>query len=102
MNPFAEQEAWEDHQIGKATLKFGAKNKQASDDYQFVFEDQINFIKESVMAGENYEDAMDAKQRSQDLAEKTALEELQVLSFFYFFSLTLFDQTQPPDLLFRM
>jgi pre-mRNA-splicing factor ATP-dependent RNA helicase DHX16 len=53
MNPFAEQEAWEDHQIGKATLKFGAKNKQASDDYQFVFEDQINFIKESVMAGEN-------------------------------------------------
>jgi hypothetical protein len=45
---------------------------------------------------------MDAKQKSQDLAEKTALEELQVLSFFYFFSLTLFDQTQPPDLLFRM
>ncbi|KAG7599017.1 Helicase C-terminal [Arabidopsis suecica] len=77
MNPFAEQEAWEDHQIGKATLKFGAKNKQASDDYQFVFEDQINFIKESVMAGENYEDDMDAKQKSQDLAEKSALEELQ-------------------------
>ncbi|XP_010461072.1 PREDICTED: pre-mRNA-splicing factor ATP-dependent RNA helicase DEAH1 [Camelina sativa] len=77
MNPFAEQEAWEDHQIGKATLKFGAKNKKASDDYQFVFEDQINFIKESVMAGENYEDDMDAKQKSQDLAEKTALEELQ-------------------------
>ncbi|XP_010499796.1 PREDICTED: pre-mRNA-splicing factor ATP-dependent RNA helicase DEAH1-like [Camelina sativa] len=77
MNPFAEQEAWEDHQIGKATLKFGAKNKKASDNYQFVFEDQINFIKESVMAGENYEDDMDAKQKSQDLAEKTALEELQ-------------------------
>ncbi|EOA36424.1 hypothetical protein CARUB_v10010941mg [Capsella rubella] len=77
MNPFGEQEAWEDHQIGKATLKFGAKNKKASDDYQFVFEDQINFIKESVMAGENYEDDMDAKQKSQDLAEKSALEELQ-------------------------
>ncbi|ESQ33538.1 hypothetical protein EUTSA_v10006650mg [Eutrema salsugineum] len=76
MNPFAEQEAWEDHQIGKATLKFGAKNKQASDDYQFVFEDQINFIKESVMAGENYEHDMDAKE-SQDAAERTALEELQ-------------------------
>ncbi|CAA7026587.1 unnamed protein product [Microthlaspi erraticum] len=76
MNPFAEQEAWEDHQIGKATLKFGAKNKQASDDYQFVFEDQINFVKESVMAGENYEDDMHAK-KSEDAAEKTALEELQ-------------------------
>lgn len=58
MNPFAEQEAWEEHQIGKchfsedlvmllrqilkqnyplgkATMKFGSKNKkQSSDDYQ--------------------------------------------------------------------
>ena len=25
MNPFAEQEAWEEHQIGKVTLKFGSK-----------------------------------------------------------------------------
>ena len=25
MNPFPEQEAWEEHQIGKATLKFGSK-----------------------------------------------------------------------------
>ncbi|VVA92575.1 unnamed protein product [Arabis nemorensis] len=58
MNPFAEQEAWEDHQIGKATLSFGAKNKQASDDYKFVLEDQIDFIKASVLAGENYEDEM--------------------------------------------
>lgn len=76
MDPFAEQEAWEDHQIGKARLKFGSKNKKASDDYQFVFEDQINFIKESVMAGENYEDDMHPKE-AQDAAEKTALEELQ-------------------------
>ncbi|XP_039127211.1 pre-mRNA-splicing factor ATP-dependent RNA helicase DEAH1 isoform X3 [Dioscorea cayenensis subsp. rotundata] len=52
MNPFAEQEAWEEHQIGKATLKFGSKNKkQAVDDYQYVFEDGIDFIKESVMDG---------------------------------------------------
>ncbi|GFZ07707.1 RNA helicase family protein [Actinidia rufa] len=54
MNPFAEQEAWEEHQIGKATLKYGSKNrKQNSEDYQFVFEDQIDFIKASVMEGVN-------------------------------------------------
>ncbi|KAH0969671.1 hypothetical protein GBA52_028463 [Prunus armeniaca] len=57
MNPFAEQEAWEDHQIGKATLKFGSKNKkQISDEYQFVFEDQIDFIKASVMDGDEFDD----------------------------------------------
>ncbi|OMO84112.1 hypothetical protein COLO4_22215 [Corchorus olitorius] len=56
MNPFAEQEAWEDHQIGKATLKFGSKNKkQMADDYQFVFEDQIEFIKASVMDGDKFD-----------------------------------------------
>ncbi|OUZ99232.1 Helicase [Macleaya cordata] len=52
MNSCAEQEAWEEHQIGKATLKFGSKKKrQMSDDHQFVFEDQIEFIKASVMDG---------------------------------------------------
>ncbi|CAK8572444.1 unnamed protein product [Lathyrus sativus] len=56
MNPFAEQEAWEEHQSGKATLKYGSKNKkQASDDYQYVFEDQIDFIKASVMDGDKFD-----------------------------------------------
>ncbi|XP_078430024.1 pre-mRNA-splicing factor ATP-dependent RNA helicase DEAH1-like [Wolffia australiana] len=57
MNPFAEQEAWEEYQIGKATLKFGAKDKKKeTEDYQYVFEDGINFIKESVMEGIKDED----------------------------------------------
>ncbi|KAK9926087.1 hypothetical protein M0R45_023339 [Rubus argutus] len=76
MNPFAEQEAWEDHQIGKATLKFGSKNKKrTSDEYQFVFEDQIDFITASVMDGDKFEDGQPA-----DLLEsrtKSALEKLQ-------------------------
>ncbi|KAK4486391.1 hypothetical protein RD792_009065 [Penstemon davidsonii] len=53
MNPFAEQEAWEEHQIGKATLKFGSKDikkQQKYDDYEFVFGD---FIKAAVMDGVN-------------------------------------------------
>ncbi|KAK7411357.1 hypothetical protein VNO78_02790 [Psophocarpus tetragonolobus] len=77
MNPFAEQEAWEEHQIGKATMKFGSKNKkQVSDDYQFVFEDQIDFIKASVMEGDkfDYEEMKDSHEKSQ---AKSAFEALQ-------------------------
>ncbi|XP_015869881.3 pre-mRNA-splicing factor ATP-dependent RNA helicase DEAH1 isoform X1 [Ziziphus jujuba] len=76
MNPFAEQEAWEDHQIGKATLKFGSKNKKRSDDYQFVFEDQIEFIKASVMDGDEFdsEQLMESSEKSKAQSE---LEKLQ-------------------------
>ncbi|PQQ07556.1 pre-mRNA-splicing factor ATP-dependent RNA helicase DEAH1 isoform X1 [Prunus yedoensis var. nudiflora] len=77
MNPFAEQEAWEDHQIGKATLKFGSKNKkQISDEYQFVFEDQIDFIKASVMDGDEFDDDRQPSELLESKA-KTALEKLQ-------------------------
>ncbi|XP_060202211.1 pre-mRNA-splicing factor ATP-dependent RNA helicase DEAH1-like isoform X1 [Lycium barbarum] len=52
--PFAEQEAWEKHQIAKATLKYGSKNiKPRSDEYKFMFENQIEFIKAAVMDGVN-------------------------------------------------
>uniref|UniRef100_A0A2P2LWH7 RNA helicase n=2 Tax=Rhizophora mucronata TaxID=61149 RepID=A0A2P2LWH7_RHIMU len=77
MDPFAEQDAWEDHQIGKATLKFGSKNKkQTSEDYQFVFEDQIDFIRASVMEGDesHYELPAESLDKS---GEKSALEKLQ-------------------------
>ncbi|CAL5201828.1 unnamed protein product [Lathyrus oleraceus] len=77
MNPFAEQEAWEEHQIGKATLKYGSKNKkQASDDYQYVFEDQIDFIKASVMDGDkfDYDEMEDSIEKSK---AKSASEALQ-------------------------
>ncbi|KAL6501384.1 Pre-mRNA-splicing factor ATP-dependent RNA helicase DEAH1 [Orobanche gracilis] len=77
MNPFAEQDAWEDHQIGKATLKYGSKDKnQKHDDYEFVFEDQIDFIKAIVMDGLNVDQelSVDSPEAS---AVKTALEKLQ-------------------------
>lgn len=77
MNPFAEQEAWEEHQIGKATLKFGSKDKnQKSDDYQLVFEDQIEFIKASVMDGDKFEDGLFAESHDDSVA-KSELEKLQ-------------------------
>ncbi|TKY49698.1 putative pre-mRNA-splicing factor ATP-dependent RNA helicase DHX16 [Spatholobus suberectus] len=75
VNPLAEQEAWEEHQIGNAEVWFKNK-KQASDDYQFVFEDQINFIKASVMEGDkfDYEETEDSLENSR---AKSALEALQ-------------------------
>lgn len=77
MNPFAEQEAWEEHQIGKATLKFGSKDKKKNnDDYEFVFEDQIDFIKATVMEGVNVEQDLSV-QSPEASAAKTALEKLQ-------------------------
>ncbi|KAF3787291.1 Pre-mRNA-splicing factor ATP-dependent RNA helicase [Nymphaea thermarum] len=76
MNPFAEQEAWEEHQIGKATLKFGALDrKKQTDDYEYVFEDQIEFIKASVMDGVKYEGELPME--VEDSVAKTMLQKLQ-------------------------
>ncbi|CAN4088389.1 unnamed protein product [Withania somnifera] len=77
MNPFAEQEAWEEHQIGKATLKFGSKDRKSrSEDYQFVFEDQIEFIKAVVMDGVNVDQEPSAESIEKTMA-KSAFEKLQ-------------------------
>ncbi|KAK3121479.1 hypothetical protein QOZ80_8BG0654080 [Eleusine coracana subsp. coracana] len=60
MNPFAEQEAWEEHQIGKSKLQFGSKDrKRSSDDYQYVFEDSIDFVKSSVIEGTQDDNDLD-------------------------------------------
>ncbi|KAL0384886.1 UNVERIFIED_CONTAM: Pre-splicing factor ATP-dependent RNA helicase DEAH1 [Sesamum radiatum] len=83
MNPFAEQEAWEEHQIGKATLKFGSRIKSKNmmimifnSLCRFVFEDQIEFIKATVMDGVNVEQEL--TEAPEVSAAKTAFEKLQV------------------------
>ncbi|KAL6848933.1 hypothetical protein ACP4OV_021516 [Aristida adscensionis] len=59
--PFAEQESWEDQQIKKSQLRFGSKNRsRPSDEYKFVFEDGIEFVKSAVMAGTVPDDEADA------------------------------------------
>lgn len=51
-NPFKEQQEWEAHQTKMATVQFGARDKApAGPTYEYVFEDQINFIKDEVMGG---------------------------------------------------
>ncbi|KAF5730123.1 Coatomer epsilon subunit isoform 1 [Tripterygium wilfordii] len=65
-------------QIGKATLKFGSKNsKEISDDYDFVFDNQIGFIKASVMDADNYNHAEVLKESVQNLRTTSALEKHQ-------------------------
>ncbi|KAK4710268.1 hypothetical protein R3W88_004781 [Solanum pinnatisectum] len=77
MNPFAEQEAWEEHQIGKAMLKFGSKDRKSrSEDYQFVFEDQFEFVKAAVMDGVNVDQEPSTESIEKTMA-KSAFEKLQ-------------------------
>ncbi|KAJ4838247.1 Pre-mRNA-splicing factor ATP-dependent RNA helicase DEAH1 [Turnera subulata] len=75
------QKAWEDHQSRKATLNYGSRNKkQTSDqeDYPFVFEDQIEFIKASVMAGEEFDDnVLNGKSHDNAAAKSAASDKIQ-------------------------
>merc|ERR1711975_62579 len=47
-----DQKEWEEVQAKAAALKFGSKNKaKARRDYDYVFEDHIDFIKDEIMKG---------------------------------------------------
>lgn len=51
--PWKEQENWEADQIKKATMKVGSKDKaKQAQQYDFVFEDQIDFITDMALAGD--------------------------------------------------
>ncbi len=57
-NPFKDQDAWEAHQSKHAKLSTGAEGRERASQgqlggkaYDFVFEDQVEFIKEDLMAG---------------------------------------------------
>ncbi|KAG0587933.1 hypothetical protein M758_2G172300 [Ceratodon purpureus] len=75
-NNLAEQEAWEKHQIGKATLKFGAADKRKDDDYEYVFEDQIDFIQATTLAGDEVDEDVEAEKKAKMSAAKTAHQRL--------------------------
>ena len=82
-NPFKDQDAWEAHQSKHAKLSTGAEKGRAEGgkDYDFVFEDQVEFIKEDLMAGnadeleEEDEEAREARLR--ELEEKTERERMK-------------------------
>lgn len=86
MNPFAEQEAWEEHQIGKSKLQFGSKDrKRASDEYQYVFEDGIDFVKSSVIEGTQVEDDLDQEDiDAKDMLKRELQDERKTLPIYKF------------------
>ncbi|CAD6238916.1 unnamed protein product [Miscanthus lutarioriparius] len=86
MNPFAEQEAWEEHQIGKSKLQFGSKDKKpSSDEYQYVFEDTIDFVKSSVIEGTQPEDDSDKEDiEAKDILKRELQDEQKTLPIFKF------------------
>ncbi|CAL5006930.1 unnamed protein product [Urochloa decumbens] len=86
MNPFAEQEAWEEHQIGKSKLQFGSKDrKRSSDDYQYVFEDSIDFVKSSVIEGTQPEGDSDQEDiDAKDILKRELQDERKTLPIYKF------------------
>lgn len=76
--PWAEQDTWEKKQLGNATLTFGAKDrKQAGEEYEYVFEDQIDFIQSELLAGADEGEEPEDLKKEAALQARTAHEKMQ-------------------------
>lgn len=52
-----EREDWESYQAHKAELRYGAREKAGKQpEYSFVFEDQIDFIKDELLTGDDFQE----------------------------------------------
>ncbi|EIE19374.1 P-loop containing nucleoside triphosphate hydrolase protein [Coccomyxa subellipsoidea C-169] len=79
--PWKEQENWEVDKIKTATMKVGSKDRaKKAQEYDFVFEDQIDFIKDMALAGDvdlDEEQALDRERKEREDAAKSEFERLQ-------------------------
>jgi pre-mRNA-splicing factor ATP-dependent RNA helicase DHX16 len=48
-----EQEEWEEHQMATAKMPGGAKDRAQQEEYDYVFEDQIEFISQEMLKGKD-------------------------------------------------
>jgi len=61
-NPFAEQELLEQQQLQKAQVAFGTRDRIAASEqaraseFEYVFEDEIDFVRDEMIKGENVEE----------------------------------------------
>ena len=74
----SEEQECEHQQLRKATVNYGSKDKPViSDGYQMVFEDQVEFVKQSVTEGINSEYKLKTKsldsEKSNNLQEQRKL-----------------------------
>eukprot|EP00808_Paulinella_micropora_P001053 g33924.t1 len=75
----SEQEQWESHQIKAAINKFGSqdgKKKKAGEEYEYVFEDQIEFIQREMIEGKEPERELEEAPEETNKAQ-TEYEKLQ-------------------------
>ncbi|KAK9845793.1 hypothetical protein WJX81_002540 [Elliptochloris bilobata] len=81
--PWREQETWEGEQIKKASMRVGAQDRAAAAaQYDFVIDDQIEFIKDQALAGdldldESAEAAEERERAAAAAAAKSEFEKLQ-------------------------
>lgn len=79
--PWGEQERWEREQLNKTRMAVGAKDKGQADQYDLLFEDQIEFIKEGVIAGDiqDFETAEEAAKREKEAIARKAQSEREAI-----------------------
>ena len=73
VNPFAEQEAWEQEQARKASMRTGAVSGRAQskgEEYELLFDDQIDFIRDAMLAGDDVDAADDDGDTAEEKARK--------------------------------
>ncbi|GAB4815704.1 hypothetical protein N2152v2_002750 [Parachlorella kessleri] len=82
--PWAQQEQYEAEQIKKAITNVGAKDRKAKgEQYDYVFEDQIEFIVDQYLAGdrveveESKEERLERERQQRELQAKSEFEQLQ-------------------------
>jgi pre-mRNA-splicing factor ATP-dependent RNA helicase DHX16 len=74
-----EQDLWEEHQTAKSSLKYGAgdkKEKSGVKQYDYVFEDQIDFIQQEIVQGQ--EPDKEVKKADLQAEAQTEYEKIQV------------------------
>jgi len=75
----SEQEEWEDHQVAKAKAQFGSRDKKKGKQYDFVFEDQIDFIQTQVIKGRKTKRKSKEKEEEMDpkLSEREKMKKIR-------------------------
>ncbi|PRW59127.1 pre-mRNA-splicing factor ATP-dependent RNA helicase DHX16 isoform A [Chlorella sorokiniana] len=82
--PWAQQEQFEAEQIKKAASKFGAKDRKSkAESYDYVFEDQIEFIVDQYLAGsgpeveETKEEKLKREREAREAEQRSEFEQIQ-------------------------
>ncbi|TYZ68213.1 hypothetical protein PybrP1_010010 [[Pythium] brassicae (nom. inval.)] len=82
----SEQEVWEDTQVQMARSKFGARDKDNEPAFDYVFDDQIDFISEQMLAGkhvsaQDIQDARDKMEASKHLSMQEGRTKLPIFPY---------------------